>query len=330
MDFPERTKQKQSEAHSYAILLYKLRKVGIFRNVTESDYGIDFEIELVKDGKVTGRYFKAQVKSSEDIYVRQSDSVPTVGNIKQSTLAYWCELSYRTHVVAYAVDLTTEDVYVSRPLFWQATKLFDGTTTSKTIEFLPRAHGVTDGSDVLIFSLLAASEPSVADQLYAQSTALRYLERYLRMSSEAHALDPALPLDEPELFRSLLEVCSILLWGRDLKSKFKPEDEGRIYSYDHWVAKAGGDELVNMIARDPLDVLLPVLVGELEKRRKLVLDGLRWWVHRDRQFLRLVYETPLPPAVDRETLIEWGERYADVARAPALDISLYISDKLNG
>ena len=79
MDLPTRTKQKKAESESYAILLYKLRHLGIFRNLTESDYGIDFEIELVSDGSVTGRYLKAQVKSAENINVRKSDAIPTVG-----------------------------------------------------------------------------------------------------------------------------------------------------------------------------------------------------------------------------------------------------------
>ncbi|TOP03863.1 hypothetical protein CGH23_24110, partial [Vibrio parahaemolyticus] len=64
MDLPKQIKQHKAESDSYAILLYKLRDVGIFRNMTENDYGIDFEIEFVKNGKVIGHYLKAQVKSS--------------------------------------------------------------------------------------------------------------------------------------------------------------------------------------------------------------------------------------------------------------------------
>jgi hypothetical protein len=94
MDLPERTKQRKAESASYAILLYKLRDIGIFRNLTENDYGIDFEIELVLDESVTGRYFKAQVKSAEEVHVRKSDDVPTVSGIKQSN----AELLVRTQL----------------------------------------------------------------------------------------------------------------------------------------------------------------------------------------------------------------------------------------
>ncbi|WP_194573730.1 DUF4365 domain-containing protein, partial [Vibrio anguillarum] len=88
MDLPNQIKQHKAESDSYAILLYHLRDVGIFRNVAENDYGIDFEIEFVEDGRVVGNYIKAQVKASENLVIRNSDSVPTISGIKQSTLNY--------------------------------------------------------------------------------------------------------------------------------------------------------------------------------------------------------------------------------------------------
>ena len=53
---------------------------------------------------------KIQVKSAEKLKLR-ADKTPSVGGIKQSTLAYWCELGYRTNVIAYAVDLSTETIW---------------------------------------------------------------------------------------------------------------------------------------------------------------------------------------------------------------------------
>jgi hypothetical protein len=82
MDLPKRTKQQRSEAHSYAILLYKLRDLGIFRNLTENDYGIDFELELISKEQVTARVAKIQVKSAEDLKLR-ADKRPSVGGIKE-------------------------------------------------------------------------------------------------------------------------------------------------------------------------------------------------------------------------------------------------------
>jgi len=67
----------QSEAHSYAVLLYKLRHLGIFRSLTANDYGIDFELELVKDSTVTAQSLKIQVKSAENLQLR-SDQTPSI------------------------------------------------------------------------------------------------------------------------------------------------------------------------------------------------------------------------------------------------------------
>ena len=48
MNFPKVIIQHKHESESFAIILYQLRELGIFRNITESDYGIDFEMEIGK------------------------------------------------------------------------------------------------------------------------------------------------------------------------------------------------------------------------------------------------------------------------------------------
>lgn len=108
MDYPKRIRQHKNESDSFAIILYKLKDIGIFRNITESDYGIDFEIEVVNGDRVEGHCVKVQVKSSDHLNVRVSDGQATVGGIKQTTLNYWAELSYNVPVVAMAVDLSKE------------------------------------------------------------------------------------------------------------------------------------------------------------------------------------------------------------------------------
>jgi hypothetical protein len=127
---------------------------------------IDFEIELVVNGRVTGRYLKAQVKSSDSLYVRKKDGVPTVGGIKQSTLRYWTEISRHTNVILFAVDLTTEQIYVSRPLFWQCAALLDGSDTSKTIECIPMVGvAVADANKLVVPLVLRAFMGSPSDLL---------------------------------------------------------------------------------------------------------------------------------------------------------------------
>jgi hypothetical protein len=48
MDLPKRIKQHKAESDSYAILLYKLKDLGIFRNVTSSDYPKSSTIFLLR------------------------------------------------------------------------------------------------------------------------------------------------------------------------------------------------------------------------------------------------------------------------------------------
>ena len=94
MNFPKRIEQHKHESDSFAIILYELREIGIFRNITESDYGIDFEIEVVNGNQVESHCVKVQVKSSDKLKIRKKDGHAKVGGIKQSTLYYWAELSY--------------------------------------------------------------------------------------------------------------------------------------------------------------------------------------------------------------------------------------------
>ncbi len=65
MNFPEITKQQKNESDSFALIMYRLKDIGIFRNVTENDYGIDFEIEIINDTFVEGHSIKVQVKSQD-------------------------------------------------------------------------------------------------------------------------------------------------------------------------------------------------------------------------------------------------------------------------
>lgn len=238
MDLPTRIKQHKAESHSYAILLYKLREIGIFRNVTESDYGIDFEVEIVDGTSVTGRYFKAQVKSSEDLKIRKRDQVPVVGGIKESTLYYWTELSYRTHVILYAVDLKTERIYLSRPVFWQATKLISGDKKTKSVEFIPFSAEITDDKLLealpVVLTKIFALSPSLGDQIYAHKTALRYLKQFLELYVDVHHYDGHVEVNDTNTLKTLLDISRILLWEHDFKkSGLSDEHKKYLFSFDY-------------------------------------------------------------------------------------------------
>jgi len=322
MHLPTRTVQKRAESESYAILLYKLRRLGIFRNVTENDYGIDFEVELVENNAIIGRYFKAQVKAAQSISTRGKNRIPKVSGIKQSTLTYWCRLSYHSHVIAYAVDLATETVYVSRPVFWSATQLLDGTDTTKSISFLPALQQVENpaldetaqAQIVAALSFAFAMSPRVPDQIYAITTALRHMPDYLSLRVDAFHYDPQTELERPEIFSSLLDVSSVLLFDRrqeDFSPMLSGQDLERRYSYPHWAIKSGVDDetIICSTAQTPVSALLPLLIEELRRFQGVILAGALYWLQHDRQFLKLVHDAPLPPHTDDATLDAWGYDY---------------------
>lgn len=313
MKLPVRPPQHKAEADSYAILTNKLRELGIFRNVTDNDYGIDFEIELVEDTSVTGKYFKAQVKSSENLRIRKSDNVPTVSGIKQSTLAYWAELSFRTHVILYAVDLKTENIYVSRPIFWQATKLIDGSAKSKTVEFI-RAFDGKDGEFrsrfPVLLSKIYAHSPTVPDIISSHKTALRNLKQFLGLYVDVFHYDFHCEVHDLNAFKTLLDTCSVLLWQLDRKTlDLGAHDVRYLYSLEYWIRNSGEwatDEVTNLGAQPPVKALVPKLVEKLIELRKIVFLGKYYWSQKDRTYLRLVYETKVPPDINEETLRKWG------------------------
>lgn len=307
MNFPQRIKQHKAESDSYAILLYKLRGLGIFRNLTGNDYGIDFEIELVENGLLTGKYIKAQVKSSENLTIRKKDSVPTVGGIKQSTLNYWAELSYKTHVIAYAVDLKTEHIYISKPLFWQVIKLIDETSTKKTIEFIPQSEKYQDITPSL-YTQIFSSSPSLMDEIYSHKMALKNLKQFFGLYADVFHYDYHMPINELDVFQSFLEVCRVLLWPYCIKFKELTEEESKnVYSYSYWrkITKAvNGEDVLNYIAQKPLKELMPHLLKVLEKYERRVFSSKYYWSHKSLPYLKLVYDFPIPKVSNHEEILD--------------------------
>lgn len=309
MEHPVRTRQKKSETASLAIVNYKLGDLGIFRSQTENDYGIDLELELVQGDQVTGRAVKIQVKSAEKLNLR-SDGSPSVGGIKQSTLRYWCELSFRTGVLAYAVDLATQKIYVTKDLFWQASAKIDGSTSSKSIKFLP--EGPNNVALAKYATILQAFQPTIAEVVATHTMALRRLEQFLMLLADSFHYDGSSPLHEPDDFRDLLQVCAVLLWSEGKELWSDPDDQKAWTDYDYWKLKSerdGWDGISYFAARPILSALLPALIRALRLYRKRVLAGKYYWSHRDQQYLALVYETTVPDVDDKDGLITWAYDY---------------------
>ncbi len=326
MKFPNRIKQHKAESDSYAILLYKLRKVGIFRNLTDNDYGIDFEIEIVRDDQVTGKYLKAQVKSSEKLKIRKKDKVPTVGGIKQSTLHYWAELSFKANVLAYAVDLETENIYVTRPLFWQATKLIDASEKTKTIEFLPvdKYHSEIAGGLTYAYGLA----PTVSDIIHSHKSALKSIEEIIEFYVGIFHYDIHLPTDSPDTFGLFLELCKTLLHEGEVdKSSLPEQDQKGLLIYEHWAQKGElvFDEIPNYILQEPMKLLMPLFIKSLKKYSNLVLAAKYYWKYKNHNYLRIVYENEIPTDLDtHDKILEWGYGIRLDGRSKTRDFYSYL------
>jgi len=322
MDFPRRIKQHKAESDSFAILLYKLKDLGIFRSATENDYGIDIEIEIVIDEQVIGKYLKVQVKSSEKLKVRK-DGIPTVSGIKQSTLLYWAELSFRSHVVACAVDLKTEKIFISKPLFWQATKLLDNSNKSKTIEFLP-AFGLSkevlsgeisekdsDKMERKIQELILkkfAFDSGIPEVIFAHKTILRNIKNIFELYADTWHLDAWTEVQQLDVFKTLLDCSKILVDLPEKLEGFEEKNRQLIFSFEYWSIKTDWsyEDVSNQVAKVPLKILFPLIIKQVKKYSELVIQARYYWKKKDVTYLRLAHSVLLPTDLTHENLIKVG------------------------
>jgi hypothetical protein len=332
MDFPKRIQQHKSQSDSFAILLYKLKDLGIFRNATENDYGIDFEIEIVKGEQLSGNYLKAQVKSAKEVKIRK-DGTPTVGSIKQSTLAYWAELSFRTHVIVFAVDLTSEDIYFTNSIFWQATCLLDKSNRSKTINFnkpldfqklVETAELDKKPKEILIklkdhlnTKLIQniANQPLLGDTIYAHKTLLRNINDVFELYSDTWHYDAWTEVQRLDIFKIVLE-CGFILLHSQIPKEVKglnQEERRNLFSFDYWaqITDWSYDEVSNQVAKKPLKVIYPLLLDKIQEYCNLVLKGAYYWLNKDVTYLKLVFKTKIPNRRNHDELFAVDYEYND-------------------
>lgn len=328
MKLPSRKSQHKAESDSYAILLYKLKDIGVFRNLTESDYGIDFDIEIVSNNQVTGRYVKAQVKSSNKLKIRKIDKVPTVSGIKQTTLNYWAQLSYKVNVLVYAVDLELKNIFITKPIFWQATKLIDGSKKSKSIEFLPFDKYQSELAGVLTYAFALA--PTVSDIIYNHKFALKHIQQFVNFYADTFRYDIQLPTNEPDVFRSFLDICSVLMWDEKYDKSALSENERKgLLSYEYWANNGNPvyDEIPNYVLQKPMKFLMPLFFKVIRDYNKKILDAKFYWQEQDRHYLRLAYECLLPADLDtHEQIMIWGSSWNAFSENRSDDFHLFLAE----
>lgn len=301
MNFPKRITQHKNESDSFAIILYHLKGLGIFRNVTESDYGIDFEIELVEDDFVKGHAVKVQVKARETKNLWKKNGEVKICGIKQTSLNYWAELSYSMPVIAMAVDLGKEDIYVSEPLFWQSIQLLDATDDKKAIVIGKKK---TD-TEVIETIRRTALSCCLRDELYAHKWVLRNLSGILSMYDETLYCDVWCCNYEPHFFHEFLENSYSIL-------PLKDKEYETLFKLDDYLKRSRCDELNNQVAKDGLDILLPAILIILNKYRDRVLNSAYYWAEKDPEYLRLVYECRIPTEDEFQRITNKEICYRDI------------------
>ena len=305
MELPTVVGTKQEEKESFRIIEDALGKDFIFRKQNNSDdYGIDGEIELIHDGHATGKIMKIQVKSSLELEIRKKDNTPTVSGIKQSTLNYWIETSDYAHVVIFLVDLTHKDIYITQPIFYQATQLIDNSEKTKTIEFQKEKLAPHILRKVLrIFFFF----PHPKEELKQYQQIQRDLKRYIEFWGDIHWYDLQCQFDWETMESFIALFDNTLLLERFFCSKNPPEflvDKktpvgNLIWERSFWksLLESGWP---NLFAREPFSYLISILLTKMNAYKEKVLSARFYWLHRDSDFLRSVFQMPCFDKIPRE------------------------------
>jgi hypothetical protein len=317
MSLPQRISQHKSESDSFAILHYKLKNLGIFRNFTQNDYGIDLEVELLENDNVIGKYFKVQVKSSVDLTHRQ-DGILTTTGIKQSTLNYWAELSFHSPIIAFAVDVNSEDIYITKPLFWQALSLINNSGKTKTIEYYDKNKTPRNTNELINLITKFATQPSIHEQVFAHKQFLDSFERILESYDDCVYSDIGSDITVGSgAFKTFIHASKVLLH----EEIFEPHKEleklsefyqtnsnfHRLRDFDKWDIKNIFDfqHYLNISnhcepdinCKDALmafNVIFPKIGNKLNELRNIILKSEDYWKRRDSEYLDLVSKTELP------------------------------------
>jgi len=316
IEFPKRTIQHKNEYESMAILLYHLKKKGIIRSFRESDYGIDLEYEFVNGNAVIGKSIKIQLKSSDNLKIGKN-GIPKIYNIKQSTLNYWAEISYRTNVILVAVDLSNESIYCSTPLFWKIIKKIDQTQSDKNITLIGGKEITNEITCALIDSFALA--PVAHEIILNQKIALQYLEEILQFCYEVTFHDQFLEIDDTSTLKNILDICSVLLWNVDIDSsfkRFKGASKWNKISFFYENSKDG--TLKYCYLYKPLEIVISLLLKKLIELRKLVLESFIYWIVNDKDYLEMIYRHDIEKIYDKslkKILVKHGSEKSNYLRS---------------
>ena len=283
-EFPKRVTQHQNETKALAIFLYHLKDFGIVRDIRENDYGIDLEYEFVIHERVRGRVVKIQLKS----VTRINKNDPKIRNLKQSTLNYWAELSYRVNVIVVGVNTTKEEIYFTFPVFWDATAQIDNTRKRKSLKFA-KSKGDCKAAAILIHHM--ALIPTISEILLTHKNVLGRIDEIMQFCSSSIYNDSFMEFEEFTQLKRLLDDSSILLWRARIEEQFENYNKtARWYTLDFFKNNTKDGTLKYWDMKEKLNVIAIELFRELIKLRTRVLNALCYWIVKDRDYLELAYQ----------------------------------------
>lgn len=314
---PSRPIQHIQEQRSFAILLFKLREIGIFRDQTVNDYGIDFELELIDENHLTGRFIKVQVKARSSVTCNDDGTI-SVSGIKQSTLFYWAEMSFSAPVVIAIVDTTSHDIFISNPIFWQCIESLDATNSTKTLHIPSEILGEKNNLECAIDSIQKIGLlSSVRDELSLASHAMKMFKSYCDLLVDVCHYDFHMPVDETDVLEDLFETCSKLNIENitlEKKSDLSSEMICNIYNIKWWCQNYNFEYFgyiegpPNATMKEPLRFLLPRLLEYLKKYRSQILKSGSYWLQRMPTVLYKSFRWNYAKATNDEDLKKIGNK----------------------
>lgn len=340
MDYPKRTEQTKHEDSSVAKLKNRYNDLGVIREVNSRDFGIDIEFEVENNGAMEGHFLKVQLKSSDDLYIR-NDGHATVRNIKMTTLNYWAEISRKLPVVGVAVDVVTDDIYVSDLLFWQVTPLIEPCEykvsiddngkekrklVTKTIDFGSCHNDIQNMSKLRHY----AYAPSINEQISALKWLLRKYHDILDLYADADTLDKFYQMNEPELFQSLLDNAKIIL-SSDEKYNHLLD---KFLEYEYYEDRSHGDEPYNYEVKLGLDKFIKILLDRIAYLKSIILAAGYYWAMTDPKFLKLVFESDITTFENTQDILvfacdNYGQRKASFGNIELFEYVQQLENKYN-
>lgn len=326
-EYPKHVLQHQMESKSLSIFLYHMKEYGIVRDIRQSDYGIDLEYEFTKKHEelnyqsVIGKSIKIQLKARNG--VKKGRGGYFVNNIKQSTLIYWAEISYSTNVLVVLVDVITERIYFSWPVFWEATTQITKNVQKGKIQVYCSTLS-PESSPAFIDSLTLA--PSITNLLDMFKLYLINFEGFYELYYSAKYNDSMGDLFDTDKkiqnFKLLLEIANILLWDNiKMKSEYQ-------FTIDSFINKTPDKRAWNADMIPHINRLLFEINKQIKFIRDSIIKAFPYWVCKNEEILEFAFTHDISLLVNEkesDAFMEFNESNQMIRR----DCDKYIKEQVD-